>query len=726
MARDQRHDILFEPIRIGPKVAKNRLFQAPHCIGAGSDRPGFQAHHRAVKAEGGWAVVSTEYCAVAPEAEDAPRVSARLWDNGDVRNLGLMVEMVHEHDALACVELFYGGPFSAGLESRMRGVVKTPSHMRAYYGLPTATREMSKQEIREVQAYYVRAAILARDAAFDIICILSTPFDVTGQFLLPAFNRRTDAYGGSLENRARFAIETYEQVREAVGDEIALTVRFSVDTLDLPHGLGELGIRVHEDGGAFMQLADPFVDMWDLVVGGTDWGEQAGPSRTHSENWAAEIMMQAHRFTKKPTANVGRLTNPDVMVEMIRSGQCDIISAARPTIADPYLPNKIAEGRLEDIRECIGCNQCIARFEIGGPPIVCTQNATVGEEYRRGWHPERFTKATNADNDVLIIGAGPAGMECARVLGERGMRRVHLVEAADEIGGHVRQIVQLPGLGEWGRVVNYRSIQLAKLKNVAVITNTTLTKSDVLEYGADIVIVATGSSWSPVGLNGITNQAIAGADATAAAYVLTPDQVFAGKELGAHVLVYDVDGYFMGVSLAERFACEGRRVTLVTAFDEVAPFTAYTLERPRILRRLRHLEVTIIRNKVLAAVAPDGNTVVDVWDDSRTTLFSDTVVLVTQRLPTESLFVHLRDDPAALEAEEIASVYRVGDCAVPGSIADSIFEGHRLAREIDSPHPAYPMPYIRERRLIGASEEDYAMDSPTIAINSLRMKPESQ
>ena len=110
------------------------------------------------------------------------------------------------------------------------------------------------------------------------------------------------------------------------------------------------------------------------------------------------------------------------MVEIINSGQFDIIGAARPSIADPFLPKKIEEGRLDDIRECIGCNMCVSRWEIGGPPMICTQNATAGEEYRRGWHPEKFSTAKNADNDVLVVGAGPAGMECAMVLGKRGMR----------------------------------------------------------------------------------------------------------------------------------------------------------------------------------------------------------------------------------------------------------------------------------------------------------------
>ena len=124
MGRDPRYDILFEPITIGPKVARNRLWQAPHCMGGGAERPGFQAEHRAIKAEGGWAVVGTEYTAIAPESEDMPRIAGRLWDRGDVRNYRLLTEKAHEHGALASVQLWYGGPFAGGQESRMIGVRK--------------------------------------------------------------------------------------------------------------------------------------------------------------------------------------------------------------------------------------------------------------------------------------------------------------------------------------------------------------------------------------------------------------------------------------------------------------------------------------------------------------------------------------------------------------------------------------------------------------------------
>ena len=149
--------------------------------------------------------------------------------------------------------------------------------------------------------------------------------------------------------------------------------------------------------------------------------------------------------TAKPIVGVGRLTTPDRMAEIIESGVWDLIGAARPNIADPWIPRKIDEGRLGDIRACIGCNMCISKGD-NRRHIGCTQNATAGEEHRRGWHPERFDRAANADSEVLVVGAGPAGMECAIVLGRRGMRRVRLVDAAAEVGGITRWIPRLPGL----------------------------------------------------------------------------------------------------------------------------------------------------------------------------------------------------------------------------------------------------------------------------------------
>ena len=717
MARDPKYDILFEPIQLGPKTLKNRFYQVPHCIGAGSEKPGFQAYHRGIKAEGGWGACCTEYCSIHPESDDTSRVSARIWDEGDVRNLAAMCDRLHEHGALAGIELWYGGPHAPCMESR--ATPRGPSQIASDFELNIFPRYMDKDDIQTVQQMYVDAALRARDAGFDIVYVYGAHAYLPFQFLSPFYNRRTDEYGGSFENRARFWRESLVKVREAVGDDCAIASRFAVD-----HLLGPTSIEVGEDGIRFVEYCDDVVDLWDFTVGDiAEWGQNAGPSRFFEENHEAEYtkLVKAGDHTNKPVVGVGRITNPDTMVAIINSGQYDIIGAARPSISDPFLPNKIDEGRLDDIRECIGCNQCISRWEIGGPPMVCTQNATAGEEYRRGWHPEKFHKAANADKGVLVVGAGPAGMECAMVLGKRGMSAVHLVEAEKEIGGSVNWISQLGhsdgkenlfrgtarGLGEWKRIVNYRQIQLDKLRNVEVHTGSRLSTEDVLEYGAEIVVIATGCHYATDGINAATHEPIPGAD-TSLNWQFTPDQVVAGsKTIGKRVLVLENEGYFMGASIAQKLAGEGHEVSLLTQAGDIAGYMEYTLEAPMLHRDLHRLGVSIHPYTMVERFEPGVAHAYNVWDPGHRERFEiDSVVLCTARLSNDELYRELKSDKARSEQEGIEAVYVIGGAAAPRMIVDSIFDGHRLAREIDSPHPEMPLPFIRERRLWGDSSND--------------------
>ena len=650
-------------------------------------KPGGQARHRSTKAEGGWAAVNTEYCAISPDSDETPFISARLWDDGDVGALSLMCDEVHEHGALAGVELHHSGVHCPRREYRLPAI--GPSQLASDYLLVTP-KAMELEDIRRVQSDWAAAARRAREAGFDIVYVYGAHSYLPMQFLSPFYNRRTDEYGGSLENRARFWLELLELTREAVDGECTVATRISVAALS-PYGV-EL-----EEGLEFVRLADHLVDLWDVAVGSaTEWSKDSGASRFFEQGWQLEWTKHVRDATAKPIVGVSRLTDPDQMAEIVSSGVWDVIGAARPSIADPFLPRKIEEGRLDEIRECIGCNICIPKSDPGGN-IGCTQNATAGEEFRRGWHPERFEPADNADNDVLVVGAGPAGMECAIVLGKRGFRRVHLVEAGDDIGGIMRWIPQLPGRGQWARVLNWRRIQLGKLRNVEVLTGLRLDADGVREYGAEIVVVATGAHWSPVGLNRETHDPIAGADASLP-HVLTPEQIMVeGKTPpGERVVVYDSDGYFMGPDLAERLAVDGHRVDFVTSLDDVSPFSEETLEQVFLKERLHELGVAMHRSVALDEIEPGSVSGADEFGDPFR-LDTDAVVLVTQRVSNDDLYLELRADQARLAAEGIEAVYRIGDCVAPQLIADAIFEGHRLAREIDCEDPAVPLPYVRER-----------------------------
>jgi dimethylamine/trimethylamine dehydrogenase len=680
--RDPKYDILFEPVRIGPKTLRNRFYQVPHCTGFGTDKPGAQARFRATKAEGGWAAVCTELASIHPESDRAPRPVVRLWDDDDVRNLSLMCEEAHEHGALAGVELWHGGPTSEG--SASREIPGAPSQIPSDLNTLSYPRELDGAGIRELHRFYAEAARRAEAAGFDIVYIYGAHSFLPLQFLSSFYNKRTDEYGGPLENRARFWLETLEAVREAVGDSCAIAARLAVDARG-PHGI-EL-----DEGLEFVRLADHLVDLWDVNIGSiTDRSADIAPARCDDQGWQLPWTGRVREATAKPIVGVGRLTSPDRMVEIIESGLWDLIGAARPSISDPFLPLKIEEGRLDDIRECIGCNVCLARA-LDHHQIACTQNPTAGEEYRRGWHPELFEPVANRDIGVLVVGAGPAGMECSLVLGKRGVRHVHLVDAEPEMGGSLDWVTQLPGLGLWGRVVDYRRIQIDKLPNVEFIPNTRLDASAVREYGADIVVVATGAHWAADGLNPLTHGPIPGADLP---HVLTPERVVAGEApAGERVLVYDCEGYFVGVGMAELLAEQGHDVLYATPLVPVAPFLDHTEEGFPVRQRLADLDVETAVETELASIGVD-ECLLGSFGRERT-VGVDAVVLVTARVSDDALYCALRDDPGP-----IGSVYAIGDCVAPRLIADCVFDGHRLAREIDAADPRRPLPYLRERRLL--------------------------
>ncbi len=714
MPRDPKHDVLFEPIQIGPKTMKNRFYQIPHCIGAGSEKPGTQAANRATKAEGGWGACCTEYCSISPESDDTHRVSARLWDQGDVINLRHLTDTLHSHGSLAAVELWYGGAHAPCMESRARP--RGPSSAASEFEYLTYCHEADEDDVKDLIQMYVDAAKRAEQAGFDLVYVYGGHSYLPLQFLSKFYNKRTDKYGGALENRARFWMESLEAVKEAVGDNCGIVTRFAIDTL-----YGPDGVEVTDDGLRFIEMVDRagLVDLWDLNVGDiAEWGEDAGPSRFYKAGHQRAWTDEAKKTTKIPVLGVSRETSPDDMAAHIREGRLDIIACCRPSISDPFIPNKVDAGRVEDIRECIGCNVCIARWEIGGPPLVCTQNATANEEYRRGWHPERFEPAKDPCS-VLVVGAGPAGMECARVLGERGYD-VHLREATDEIGGSVKDIMRYPGLSEWGRVITYRQIQLDKLKNVEVHTGVgEMSADDVLNYGADKVVIATGSHWSPTGVASVTHEPVAGIDASLP-HICTPEQVMAGKEIGERVLVLDGDGYFTGVSLAELMADQGKQAVIVTSLGSVAPYTHFTLEAPNLHRMMYEKGIHEKTLHWAESVEPGLATIYYLYRDGYkrdasptlgkmprrvgtdvVRLEFDTLIVASGRVPNDGLFRELKRRKGEWEDNEIGGVYAAGDCYAPGLIADAIFEGHRIAREFESPNPQHPQPWIRERQIWG-------------------------
>jgi dimethylamine/trimethylamine dehydrogenase len=498
------YDILFETVRIGPVVAPNRFYQVPHCNGFGHRMPQGLAVMRGIKAQGGWGVVCTEEVEIHHSSDLSPYFEGRLWDDGDIPALALMAEAVHRHGSLAGIELSYNGYDAPNLYSRVPSLA--PGSMGTLGGSgydPVQTRRMDKEDIRNLRKWHRDAALRAKHAGFDIIyCYAGHGMTAAIQFILKRFNNRTDEYGGSLENRVRLLRELIEDTKEAVGDTCAVAVRFAVDEL-----LGEEGLTHQGEAYDVVAMLAELPDLWDVNI--SSWSNDSITSRFGKEGHQERYISFVKQLTTKPVVGVGRYTSPDSMVSAITRGVMDMIGAARPSIADPFLPQKIKEGRIEDIRECIGCNICVTgdtRFV----PIRCTQNPTMGEEWRRDWHPEMIAPKKSEKN-AMIVGAGPAGLEAARALGQRGYG-VTLLEARKELGGRVLRESALPGLNEWRRVVDWRLTQIRKMKNVAVYPSSPMTAEEILEADAQNIILATGAAWRRDGMGRTLRKPIQGYD----------------------------------------------------------------------------------------------------------------------------------------------------------------------------------------------------------------------
>ncbi|MFP6745456.1 MAG: NADH:flavin oxidoreductase, partial [Alphaproteobacteria bacterium] len=326
MTRDPRYDILFEPVKIGPLTAKNRFFQVPHCNGMGSVYPSSMAAMRAMKAEGGWAVICTEETDIHPTSDITPFIEGRLWDDRDIPTFARMNEAVHKHGALTGIELVHTAARDACLYSREVPMSVT-ARTAAAGNYPTQARAMDKADIRDYRRWCREAALRAREAGFDLIyvyCRAGT--SMNGDFLSRVMNTRTDEYGGSLENRVRLTREVLEDTLEAVGDTCAVVNRFTVDFATGPDG--ETDPQETRD---IIEMLAELPDLWDLNI--RQWSRDSVPSRFGPEGSQEDLISFAKSLTTKPVVGVGRFTSPDTMVSQIKRGILDFIGAARPSIA---------------------------------------------------------------------------------------------------------------------------------------------------------------------------------------------------------------------------------------------------------------------------------------------------------------------------------------------------------------------------------------------------------
>lgn len=669
---NERYKILFESVEIGPKKAKNRFYQVPHAMGAGNDMPNTRAAQRGIKAEGGWGVVNTGYCSIHPSSDDRPLPMARLWSEKDIASHVPMVDAVHKYDALAGIEFFHGGAYTANRHTRMppmspSGIQQKVSELMDMH--LTAPKVMDKKDIKDLIQWHLIATERAIQAGFDIIYCYAGMGFLPYHFLHPRFNRRTDEYGGSLENRSRLMRELITEMKEVAGDRAAIAVRMSTDEL-LTFRSESSESEAHE----FFEINGEFPDLWDIKM--SSWFKECPSGRFAEPGHMEPYNGFVKKLTSKPVVGVGWFTSPDIMAKQINDGILDFVGAARASIADPFLPNKLKEGREDDIRECIGCNICASCYN-QGIPVRCTQNPSMGEEWRRGWHPEKI-KSKSSDDSVLVIGGGPAGLEATLSLARRGYS-VTIADSNKALGGRINMESKLPGMTSYKRVVDYRINQINQLDNVDVFLDNTLSPDDVLELGFDHVVTATGSTWQPSIMDEKSTPILIDKTDT----IFTPEDILNGCELKSPVIIFDFDYYYMGGLMAEYIKNLGHEVTIITPFDKVSPWSFNSNEIDEIELRLLGKDIRVFTQHRIIRIGDSSVKTIHKVSLEEAEIDRDSLVLVGYRKQNNSLYSELNSRKADLSSSGIKSLQNIGDSNAPGAVVHAVYAGHLYANTFD-------------------------------------------
>jgi dimethylamine/trimethylamine dehydrogenase len=673
MSTLDNHKILFDPVQIGPVTAPNRFYQVPHASGMTESNPRVRAAFRETKAEGGWGVVSTGAVSTHPSSDDSPLPFARLWDDNDIKSHALSCDAIHKHGALAAVELWHGGASVMNRTSRITpyspsGIPWAATHV-GFMG-QQRPRIMDKNDIKDVIRWQVDAAKRARAAGFDIIYIYAGMGYLGYQFLLEEYNHRTDEYGGSVENRTRFVRELIQATKDAVGEDCGVALRISLEELRAKPN-DNFASEAHQ----VVSLLSDVPDLWDVKMDSSP--TDCGASRFRPEGAHEPIIDFVKSVTDKPVVGVGRFTSPDAMVSQIKRGVLDLIGAARPSIADPFLPNKVKQGRSDEIRECIGCNMCIASWH-DGVPIRCTQNATIGEEWRKDWHPEKFAIAESTER-VLIVGAGPAGLEAGLIAAKRGYH-VTIADKQSQMGGRLIYETQLPGLGTWGRVADYRLHALKQLANVDLYLDSELDAEQILSLEHQKVAIATGAHWTK-SLYSSLEIPLGQLDQTG---VYTPDDLAAGRLPEGPVLVYDFDNYYLGGVIAESLAIKGLDVSYATPAGHASAWTIMTNEQPFVHQALEEHNIAVTTQALLTGFDGEHAELANIFTNKPTEVMAKSIVIVGLRLPNQDLYKSLMNRQTDFATAGISSVERIGDCRAAGAIVHAVYSGHEYARNLDS------------------------------------------
>ena len=630
---------LFEPGEIGKMRLRNRLVMP--AMGTGySDGHGCvterlkRYHHE--RAKGGVGLIITEVTAV----ELAERSPLSAADDRFIPGLRELTQVIHEGGARAALQLWHPGRL--GRSSATGSQPVAPSPIPALGG--EVPKELTVDEIQTLVGYFADAAVRAQKAGFDAVEIHGAHGYLVAQFLSPSCNQRGDAYGGSLQNRARFLLEIIEAIRGGVGSDYPMWCRINGQEYGI-----ENGITIAETKQVAQMAQSAGVDAIHVSAFGTV--SHGSASISVIPGILIPLAAEIKQAVEVPVIAVGRL-DPRLGEEVLRQGKADFIAMGRRLLADAGLPNKVLSGRLDDINPCIACNECIDGVS-PGPGVGCAVNPGLGTEYENKIEPVPRSRR------VVVVGGGPAGMEAAIIASLRG-HNVTLVERSSRLGGQLNLAVMPPDKEDLAEFIEHLTLQVQKA-DVRVRLDTEATLEYLTELNPDVAVFATG----------ILPQKAEFLGAPGPNVVTAEDVLLDRVSVGQNVVV--IGGGMVGCETAHYLADKGRKVTIVEQLDMIAPKMGRRA-RERLLNILAAKGVTMLPSARCEEIKA-GELTITVKEKGQQSVSADTFVLATGFEPNASLFK---------EAEgKIPEIHLIGDASQPRNLGEALRDGFRIGHSID-------------------------------------------
>ena len=680
--------LLLSPFAIGQVELRNRFVFQPHFTALGDlDGMPSDAHaaYHEERARGGVGLIVFESQAIHPTGKMSRRF-VDAWDPKIIPAHRRITDSVHAHGAKIFGQLTHGGHTSLEHPPHILWAPTQMPEPSSHF----STKAIDDDDIRAVIEGFAASARNLVEAGFDGIEVKVAHDGLLRSFASPFFNHRTDAYGGTLENRLRLSIEVFEAIKREVGSAVPLGVRLCVNEFTVFGYDSEYGLRIAEHF-----QSSGLLDYFNSDAGSfSSYWMEIPPAAVAQEDFR-KINKELKDMSRLPVIAFGRMNSPQLGEEALRSGEADLIGMARQLIADPWTPEKTRRGRADLVRRCISCNEACL-YQVGQEKAVrCIQNPGAGRERQVN---ERLLAPVTSRKSIVVVGGGPAGLKLAETAVRRG-HKVTLLERDRTLGGQIRYAEKQPEHANIGEVTSYLEI-VADECGVDVRRGQAGTPDSIHELKPDIVIVATGSepnlprcSSADVAVSrALGRQVLPGIEGLDQDFVVSCDDVLSGKvELSGKVVVIDNNGHWEAAGTAEFLADNGCEVVVLAAHavgSELESGTCTLFYRRAAIKNITlrsGLSLTAIGDhSVIVAPVISGNDAIG-WakyvlmpGDEEVIEGVDWVVPVIGRRSREDLFLALKKDPRFAGVR----VERVGDCVAPRLIESNIAEAFLLAQTL--------------------------------------------